>query len=167
MKRALLCILFAAACSSYADDINLQIQGSVYATTCSVSNDTKNKVVDMGAAPVSDYAASGASGPWVDFQLSLSDCPASITVVGARFDGEKAAFTASLFANQGTGTGIGLELRKGGNQNSTIMPGSQEFYSPDLQNNVVIPLTARYVRTQEALSPGTFQSIIQLTFTYR
>lgn len=166
MKRALLCILFAAACSSYADDINLQIQGSVYATTCSVSNDTKNKVVDMGAAPVSDYAASGASGPWVDFQLSLSDCPASIRMVGAKFDGEKAALTASLFANQGTGTGIGLELRKD-DQGATIMPGSQEYYVPDQQNNVVIPLTARYVRTQEALNPGTFQSIIQLTFTYR
>jgi minor fimbrial subunit len=120
----------------------------------------------MGKATSGQFRQVGATGEWVDFQMSLSNCPASITQVTSTFNGVADADAPNYFASTGTGTGVGLELSTG-DHSKTLSAGS-EIATPvnSSDGTVTLPLAARYVATTGNATAGTFTSVVQVTFTY-
>ncbi|XSF44170.1 fimbrial protein [Cronobacter dublinensis] len=79
-----------------------------------VDNGSKSASVEMGEATSGQFQQAGATGDWVDFELSLSQCPSSVTQVTSTFNGTADTDAPDYFASTGTGnrSGPGAEFRR-------------------------------------------------------
>ncbi|ELY3456298.1 type 1 fimbrial protein [Cronobacter sakazakii] len=169
MKKLLLLIMFAlGAHRALADDINLQVNGAIIASACDVESASKNKTVDMGIATADAFSQPSTYGPWVPFELSVMNCPVATMAVDATFSGELDPTNSTAYRSTGTGKGLALQLVDGKN-NMYMLPGGDKYTETvdEATHSATFQLRARYVRTTEPLVPGTFESAVQVTFTYR
>lgn len=167
MKKIMLLTLLGLMTSAHADDINLQITGHIYANTCVVDSASRNLTVDLGQATATSFKSVGDTGEWKEFSLKVSHCPSSLTLSNAFFYGQPDSVHPTKFANTGSAKGLALELAD--RQDNILI-------SPQASFNVVInksdhtaecPLAARYYATSTPVSAGTFNSVVQVTFTYQ
>ncbi|EKY3120156.1 type 1 fimbrial protein [Cronobacter turicensis] len=168
MKKGLLLMLVIVAAQAQADDINLQINGTITAGSCDVDAASKNKTVEMGQAVASDFSDTAVYGPWVPFELSVINCPATVTSVDAAFSGQLDAHNSTAYANTGTGHGVALQVVDSKNM-MYMLPGGDKSTEPveATTHSATFRMSARYVRTSSLFIPGTFESAVQVTFTYR
>ncbi|WP_024555132.1 fimbrial protein [Franconibacter helveticus 513] len=163
---ALLTLVFT--CPLLAVDITVQLTGSITASTCVVDAASQNKTVEMGEALTADYPDINDRGPWVPFTLDIKNCPESVTMVNATFNGETDPNGLNTFLNSGTGEGLGLQV-KNDKTSIYIMPNSSpliEMVDP-LEHSATYELSARYLRTSQTMKAGTFLSTLLVTFTYQ
>ncbi|EPP0953777.1 fimbrial protein [Cronobacter dublinensis] len=166
MKNILsLCLLFGIQ-YAHADSVMIHVTGNILGSTCMVDTDSRNMNVDMGEAMSGQFRKAGSTGEWVDFQLSLSHCPAAITQVTSTFRGTADTDTPTYFANQGSGDGVALELSTR-DHSQTLSSGDQTTTAVNAADGtVVVPLSARYVATTGNAKGGSFESVVEVTFTY-
>lgn len=167
MKKFLLLLIWAGVIhNACADSVAIRVTGNIVGATCMVDNGSKSASVEMGEATSGQFQQAGTTGDWVDFELSLSQCPSSVTQVTSTFNGTADADAPDYFASTGTGTGVGLELSSG-DHSKTLSAGSQ-LTTPvnSSDGTVTLPLAARYVATKGNATGGTFISTVQVTFTY-
>ncbi|EOI3443685.1 fimbrial protein [Cronobacter turicensis] len=164
MKKLLLLMLVIVAAQAQADDINLQINGTITAGSCDVDAASKNKTVEMGQAVASDFSY----GLWVPFELSVINCPANVTSVDAAFTGQLDTYVSTAYANTGTGRGVALQVADSKSM-MYMLPGGDKVTEPvdAMTHGATFTMRARYVRTSSLFVPGTFESAVQVTFTYR
>ncbi|WP_423739376.1 fimbrial protein [Cronobacter sakazakii] len=138
------------------------------ASACDVESASKNKTVDMGIATADAFSQPSTYGPWVPFELSVMNCPVATTAVDATFSGELDPTNSTAYRSTGTGKGLALQLVDGKN-NMYMLPGGDKYTETvdEATHSATFQLRARYVRTTEPLVPGTFESAVQVTFTYR
>ncbi|WP_105699868.1 fimbrial protein [Cronobacter dublinensis] len=162
--------LFIILCGIFhyasADSVAVLITGNITGSTCMVDSASKNLHVDMGEASAGTFRQAGATGEWIDFQLSLSRCPAAITQVTSTFNGTADADAPDYFANKGTGSGVALELST--RDHSNMLSAGSQLMTPvnSSDGTVAIPLSARYVATTGNAKGGSFESVVEVTFTY-
>ncbi|ALB66174.1 fimbrial protein [Cronobacter dublinensis] len=164
----LLCMLCAMGSAGVrADQVTLQVTGTIRGAGCEVDSASKNLQIALGDAPAGSFQQAGKTGDWINFSLSVINCPATTTTVTATFTGASAPTDTRYYANTGTGAGLALELSTG-DHSTTLRPGATLIkpVNPD-DHSAPFPLAARYVATGEKLVAGTFQSAIQVTFTYQ
>lgn len=169
MKRLFLATLLCmAACQTLADDITVQIQGAITANACDVDTGSKNKTVDMGKASASDFSQPHANGPWVPFELKIINCPASVSYVDAESAGQADTFDNRAYANTGTGGGVALLVLNNKN-GKYLLPGGATIpeWVDAASHSATFQLSAAYTRTNQAFTPGSFNSVMLVTFTYQ
>ncbi|EOC1299823.1 fimbrial protein [Cronobacter dublinensis] len=169
MKRLMMVMMLCmTAAQTFADDINVRIQGAITASACDVDTASLNKTVDMGEANARDYAQPYTNGPRVPFELKVINCPTTISSVDAVSSGLKDAYDNRAYTNTGTGSGIALQVfnTKDG---MFMLPGGAtitERVDP-ATHSATFQLAANYTRTSQGFAPGSFQSVMLVTFTYR
>lgn len=150
-----------------ADVIQLQMTGNIYANTCAVDSASQNLTVDLGQDSASNFRNIGDTGEWKDFDLTLSQCPATLTLVTAQFKGQADGSHPTKFANTGTAGGLALELA---DRQDKILIAPQASFSVSVNQSdhtADFPLSARYYATREPVTAGTFSATVQVTFTYQ
>ncbi|EPN9525812.1 fimbrial protein [Cronobacter malonaticus] len=167
-KLLLLMMLSITAAQALADDINLQINGAIIAGSCEVEAGSKNKTVEMGEALASDFSQPNIWGPKVPFELSVINCPATITTVEAAFNGPKDPHESTAYSNTGTGRGLALQII----ENKTgmyMLPDGDPATAPvdATTHSATWNFSARYIRTTDSFAAGSFDTAVQVTFTYR
>ena len=75
MKKLFLCVALGLISQAYADDIQVQMTGNIYANTCIVDSASKNLTVDFGQAASSQFKDGGDTGEWKTCSLTVTHCP--------------------------------------------------------------------------------------------
>ncbi|EML2065080.1 fimbrial protein [Enterobacter sp. SAT-E-asb] len=167
MKTLLTLLLLGVASQSLAEEIQLDIRGNIYANACQVDSASQNLTVNLGTANTGDFKDVGDTGQWKSFDLTLSKCPTTSVLATATFHGQPDSVHPTKFASTGTAKGLALELAD---------PQDQISLAPDASFSVMInqhyhtadfPLAARYYATSMPVTAGTFNSAVQVTFTYQ
>ncbi|WP_058911172.1 fimbrial protein [Entomohabitans teleogrylli] len=168
MKKYLL--LLITSCLSptiHAEAIEIQMTGNIFANTCSVDSASQDLSVDLGQDSAGNYKDVGDTGAWKDFDLTLSKCPSTTTLVTAQFKGQADSTHPTRFANTGTAGGLALEL---GDRQDRILLAPQASFSVLVNQDTHtadFPLSARYYCTSYPVTAGTFNATVQVTFTYQ
>ena len=167
IKKIVLFLTLSLMAHAYADEIQVQMTGNIYANTCIVDSASKNLTVDLGQAASSDFKDIGDTGPWKKFELHVTHCPKTLTLANAFFYGQADGAHPTRFANTGSAKGLALELADP--QDNILLAPQASFNVLINQNDhtATFPLAARYYATSMPVSAGTFSSVVQVTFTYQ
>ncbi|HCM9191603.1 MULTISPECIES: fimbrial protein [Enterobacter] len=160
-------LLALTSLSAGATDVTLNIEGNIYESTCQVDSASQNTVVDLGQAVATDFKNIGDTGPWKNFDLTLTNCPSTLTVATISVDGPRDTDHPFKFANSGTAKGVALELA---DRLDYIVLAPQARFSVVIDggtHTADFPMAARYYATAMPVTAGTFSSVVQATFTYQ
>ena len=143
------------------------ITGNIKAAPCEIdgANDTVsvNLGDDISAAVL---ATSGAFSPWVEFPLTLKNCPSTTTSVVATFSGTAADEGASLYKSTGSSRRVQIELQN--SQGANLGNGKSMTQSVNrATNEAKFNLRARAYSTNGGSTPGSIEGVLQVTFVYQ
>lgn len=148
------CYLFSATIK-YS---KITINGKVIARPCTII--PKNKAVDLG--DIFSYNMNPYSD-WVDFDITLKNCPDGTNTVSATFTGDFNS-QGNFYNNKGSAQNVGIQL-KFNDSNSFIKSGDTYSTNVDSGKNSIFKLSARAYKTGET-NTGTLQSNINITYTW-
>ncbi len=148
-------------------DASLTLTGKVVASPCTVDTDTVNKTVDLGTLQLWDVRTAGQGGEWQDFDLVLTNCPAGTTKVTATLSGTPAPQDATAWSNSGTSGNVALRIASR-DHSQTVAPGNSLAQNVNISTrSVSFPLSARMFTPQGNATAGTFQSVMNVDFTWQ
>ncbi len=145
----------------------------IQAGACVIPSDTR---VALGDQKRTAFTAHGATGPWVDFRIPVTGCPAALTAIeyGLRsvngFPPDPADSAKGVIAiAPGGATGIGIQLWD--NATGAYVPpyptrtGMRGFVPGTAAYDV--NLRARMYQTLPATQPGPVDAQVEITMMYR
>jgi type 1 fimbria pilin len=137
---------------------------TVSAGGCTVVN---NITVDMGTLSVSTFSGVGSSGVDVPFNIHLQQCYGAagrahfdFTPVYGFVDESKNVIALNDNDNAATGVGIQLQYNRAG------VEELGDYIHPITQGDNAIQLIARYVQTNEVVTPGRADSTLVFNVYY-
>jgi type 1 fimbria pilin len=147
-----------------------------YKPTCSVS--TKDVYVPLGAVPIRAFTGVGSASPEKRFSISL-DCAGGDaglerkihTTLTDHTNPANQADTLSLAPGSGA-SGIGIQVLNGSTvikygPDSSALGNINQWQAGSSGNGTFnIPLTARYVQTAPAITPGSANGLATFTMSY-
>ncbi|WP_222424515.1 fimbrial protein [Yersinia frederiksenii] len=133
---------------------------------------TPDVLVKLGTHDASELAGMGSFSAAVGFDIALNNCPAGINTITYQIDAItpilNAASSVVALDNSSTASGIGVQLLDGmGNPFPFAKPTQLMSYSGTTGGNYKIPLKARYYQTESRLNPGTANTMMSFTMTYK
>ncbi|MFY9997601.1 MAG: fimbrial protein [Leclercia sp.] len=160
-------LLMLASLSASATDVSLSIEGNIYDTACQVDSTSQDPVIDLGQAVASDFKGVGDTGQWKNFDITLSNCPQSLSVATIKLEGQRDTLHPFKFANTGSAKGLALELAD--RTDSIILAPESGFNAviDPVTHTADFPMAARYYASSTPVSAGEFTSVVQITFTYQ
>ncbi|HAT4516722.1 MULTISPECIES: fimbrial protein [Serratia] len=165
-KLALAGLLLLAMPTAQATS-KLVITGNIKAAPCEIDGANGTISVNLGddiSAAV--LATSGASSPWVEFPLTLKNCPSTTTSVVATFSGTAAEESASLYKSTGSSRRVQIELQN--NQGANLGNGKSMTQSVNqATHEAKFNLRARAYSTNGGSTPGSIDGALQVTFVYQ
>ena len=167
MKRYLIFLTLGLLANAYAEDIQIEMTGNIYANTCTVDSASQNLTVNLGKANTGDFKDVGDTGQWTSFDLTLSKCPTTAVLATATFHGQPDSIHPTKFASSGTAKGLALELADPQDQISLAPDASFSVLINQNNHTADFPLAARYYATSLPVTAGTFSSVVQVTFIYQ
>ncbi|CAI0802819.1 fimbrial protein [Serratia fonticola] len=165
ITRTLL-IIVAGIMSSAVQATDLNINGIVVASPCTVDTASVNQDVDFGQVRLNEMRAAGNASDWQSFEVKLVNCPPSTTSATVTFSGTPATADATLYDNAGTAVNAAVQLAQAANKTLVQGNGSSMTVSVDAQHNATYALAGRLMIFSDT-GPGTFSSIVQMAFTYQ
>lgn len=146
----------------------IHFQGQFIETTCTVETNNSNKnegTVQLGSWLVNTFTNVGEETDATPVNVSLSGCPATLGKARVTFEGTADATNTDLYkVSEATGVGIGLSADA--NSKNYFTPNS-EVEGITLQNNQGNKTYyARYVTTDDAVTPGAANADVTVTIQY-
>ncbi|MGA9618554.1 MAG: fimbrial protein [Serratia proteamaculans] len=144
----------------------LQISGNIKAGACEVDAANSNIQVNLGDnISAATLATSGSASGWIEFPVTLKNCPATTTSAKATFSGTGADENAGLYKSVGTSVRVQIELQ---NKNGDNLGNSKSMVQfVDRQSHEAkFNLRARAYSTHGGATPGTIEGAMQITFVY-
>ncbi|BEO43960.1 fimbrial protein FimG [Serratia marcescens] len=143
------------------------ITGNIKAAPCEIDSANGTVSVNLGddiSAAV--LATSGAFSPWVEFPLTLKNCPSTTTSVVATFSGTVAEESTSLYKSTGSSRRVQIELQN--NQGANLGNGKNMTQSVNqATHEAKFNLRARAYSTHGGSTPGSIEGVLQVTFVYQ
>lgn len=168
-KTQLCAVLFliGSGYSALAQAEAINIEGKVTASTCEVDASTVDKQVDLGTPSRWQLKTAGQGSEWRDFSLLLNQCPTGITKATVTFAGTPDDQDETAFKNAGEATNVALRLTNA-NHSTTYGNGSKMQTDIDTTTRKAsFPLSARIISPAGNASVGSFNSVINVDFTYQ
>lgn len=150
------------ACPAYAAEIN--IGGHVVASPCVVDIASQNQSVNFGQL-LRDRARRKCFRVEI-LRGELFKCPAGTTSVDVTFNGQPAVEDPTLYASTGTASNAAVQMVQDTNKAQVQGNGSSMNVPVDAQRKATFLLAGRVIVSDTTL-PGTFNSLVQMNFTYR
>lgn len=152
-----------------ADKITVNINATVIERSCTISNDSLSKKVDVPAADLK-YSRIGVPFAGKNFTISLEDCPENLTTASIVFRGDSDGSMANLLKNidstdaAARGVAFGLYDKEGKNinivQNKTTLPVDASLGTNNYE------FSAKYVKISGNYSPGKIVSVVDFELSY-
>lgn len=171
IRRDILCgmgILLAAFCLQ-AHDGRVYVSGTITDNTCSLSPDSENINVSMGAVSLRQFYRAGDGSAWQPFAIDLQNCGSTASGVTVSFSGTADSGNTALLAltaGDSGASGIGIALY---DQNKTLIPLGQESDVVTLtpgQASAHLQFYARYLADGGAVAPGNANASATFILAY-
>ncbi|MFT2797386.1 fimbrial protein [Serratia sp. N21D137] len=166
IKNALL-ITITGMMSSTLQATNLNINGTVVASSCNVDSGSVNQDVDFGPLRSSDLKDNGTATIWIPFTVRVTQCPISTNRVTATFSGTPSTDDITLFANSGTAGNVAVQIAQNADKSVVQGNGSSMTMNVDAQHNAVFDLASRIYSVHGNTTAGSFNSTVLINFTYQ
>lgn len=156
----------AAAGNARSDSTVINITGQIVPASCTVQ---PLPAVSLGDIRDVDMQDMGDTSSPVDFQLSLTACPSTITQVTASFAGTADETNSQLFKNTsgaGYATGLGVRLLDADHAGVAVPPGGSSQVGVS-NSSATFNLKALAVTTQAGPTAGDIDTSVTVTFTYQ
>ena len=145
---------------------------TIVTPTCSVDTGSKNIPVLFGKVPQSDFKGRGTTTAERNFNIRLN-CNAGVgtqNTVYLRMDAtpDPAGDAGVLRITQGgtsTATGVGIQVIDG--KKVPVKYGDDALVGPSKDGEYLLPYTARYFQTGNAVTPGQANGIATFTLDYK
>lgn len=143
------------------------ISGNIKAAPCEIDSANASVTVNLGDdISAATLATSGAFSPWVEFPLTLKNCPSTTTSVVATFSGTVAEESTSLYKSTGSSRRVQIELQD--NQGANLGNGKNMTQSVNqATHEAKFNLRARAYSTHGGSTPGSIDGALQVTFVYQ
>lgn len=156
-----------------AADGTVHLHATVTDTTCSVTNTTRDQIIDLGTISSVGFTGIGSETDRVPFSISLTDCPDSITSVGfttvGAVSGSADANDNTVYAldNTSTAQGVGVALYDSASGGKKIAPGTAAVATYPLSaGEGTIDLSASVSQTTETVTAGDFTAVTGFSIVY-
>ncbi|MCI1897073.1 MAG: type 1 fimbrial protein [Enterobacter sp.] len=164
LKIAFCLTLFSATAQA---EPTISVSGNVVASPCTIDTNTVNKTVDLGTVQRRDLQTAGEGAQWQDFDLLLTNCPTGTTKVTALLSGTLDAQDATAWKNSGTSTNMALRIASRDHATIYASGDSLEETVNISSRSASFPLSARMFTPQGNATAGTFQSVMNVDFTWQ
>ncbi|SAG26151.1 type 1 fimbrae adaptor subunit FimG [Enterobacter cloacae] len=168
LRPGLIITLFLSLFSVFVQaDPTVSVSGQVVASPCTVDTNTVNKTVDLGMLQRRDLVTAGSAGDWSDFDLVLTNCPSGTTSVTALLSGTADSQDTTAWKNNGTSGNLALRITS--RDHSVIYSaGNSLSRSVDVStNSVTFPLSARIFTPLGNATVGTYNTVMNVDFTWQ
>ena len=158
--------LLSVAC---AHDGRVYVSGTITDNTCTLSPDSENIDVEMGAVSNRQFAHAGDGANWQPFSINLENCGSTASGVTVSFSGTANSHHSDLLAltpgdSDATGVAIGFY-----DKDKAVIPLGDESASQPLssgQASVHLQFYARYIADGEVVAPGTANASATFVLAY-
>ncbi len=145
---------------------------TIITPSCSVDVGSRNISVQFGKVPQSDFRGRGSTTAERNFNIKLNCKPGmgAQSTVYLRMDAtpDPAGDAGVLRVTQGstgTTTGVGIQVIDG--QKVPVEYGEDALVGPSKDGDYVLPYTARYFQTGNAVTPGRADGTVTFTLEYK
>ncbi|CAD6551216.1 fimbrial protein [Paraburkholderia sabiae] len=157
-----------AAGPAFAADANLNFTGLIMQPSCSIDSASANQVVNLGSAPIMNFASVGSTTNATPFNVKLVSC-APGTVITMTVAGTMDT-VASVLQNTGTATQVGVQLLKASSVGATTgtpvtLNSAVAMGTVDSTYSMTIPFVAQFYELG-TLTPGSVVATATVNFTY-
>lgn len=146
---------------------NINITGQVVTSPCVVDTGTVSKVVDLGQESKQNLINAGDSGIWSDFDLLVRNCPVGTSSVTATFTGNADMQDLTAWRNSGTSYNVALRIASRDHATFYSVNSTMRANIDSSTHSAIFPLSARMFTPQGNSIVGTFQSVMNVDFTYQ
>ncbi|TNV10773.1 type 1 fimbrial protein [Buttiauxella sp. B2] len=140
--------------------------GSIIDAPCSISADTTDQTVELGAVGSATLENAGTSIP-VPFSIDLQNCEADAGTVQVTFNGVADATNPELLGLNGTAAGAGIAITDG--SGAALKLGTPSSAQTLTQGDNTLQFAA-YLQgasgSTTTITPGEFNSIANFSLTY-
>ncbi|ELY3731077.1 type 1 fimbrial protein [Cronobacter sakazakii] len=164
-KIAALLLMVGISSTVQANSI-ITMQGTVVPSACTVDTDTADKQVDLGSFYRSQLINAGQGGDWHDFSLLLKQCPEGTHSATVTFNGTPDSDDATAFKNSGEANSVALRLASADHYTTYSNGSTMEALIDDSTRTATFPLAARIFTPKGNAGSGSFNSVINVDFTY-
>ncbi|MGO4744699.1 fimbrial protein [Serratia quinivorans] len=165
-----LLLVAAGMMSSAVQATDLDINGIIVASACTVDSASVNQNVDFGQMRATDLKVAGSAGDWKSFAVKLTHCPASTSKATVTFTGTPSVDDATLYANSSAAAAaqnVAVQMVQDADRSVVQGNGSKMTANVDAQHSAIYNLAARLYSVQGNAVAGTFTSVVLLNFTYQ
>ncbi|MCB5947082.1 fimbrial protein [Enterobacter sp. TCD1-1] len=148
-------------------DTNINVTGQVIASPCVVDTGTVSKVVNLGEDTKQNLINAGDGGVWSDFDLLVQNCPAGTSSVTAKFTGNADTQDPTAWKNSGTSNNVALRIASRDHATTYSVNSTMQVNVDSSTRSSTFPLSARMFTPQGNSTAGTFQSVMNVDFTYQ
>jgi major type 1 subunit fimbrin (pilin) len=152
------------------------VQFNVVPPSCDITTDSANASVTLQPASVKAFTAIGTTANPKNFNINLVNCyklpVISMTLSGNANPDYAGAASKGVLASTGGATGVGVQLLN--NQTGTPVPialgtptGMGTVTGNGQSDSYAISLVAQYIKTTNAMTPGTVSASATFTLTYK
>lgn len=172
--------------ATLAADGTVHFRGEVIDSTCEVTSDTADQIVNIGRVAVTTFSGIDSTASVKDFHIRLEKCPATYTQAAVRFDGTEDKDTIGK-GYLAIGTPVNGEAGTDGEytgDNAAVAATGVAIKLFNLSDDTAIPLynnskyvtiadgkadmgfKAKFVQTLATVTPGTANADSQFTIEY-
>ncbi|MBL5825933.1 fimbrial protein [Serratia fonticola] len=159
---------FLAASNALAADGTINFTGEIIDSACTVA--TSNVAVDFGTVAASAFRSVGDTVSPKAFQISLTGCPAAVTVSGAtvRFDATPDATNPDLFSIGASSTAAGVGITLLDAKAKVVTPNSDSsVYTLTETGTNVMDFVAKLESTSSTITSGLISTTANFTIVYQ
>ncbi|MEJ5072675.1 fimbrial protein [Enterobacter ludwigii] len=175
MKKNLIAMAIAAtavlsASNAFAAAGQVNFTGEIVDAGCDVINTVSNPLqVALGQVAKSEFAATGDTAAATDFNIQLTNCPATVSTASIKFDGTALNGDSSMLQltqESGVATGVGIQLS---DASGMVLPLAEASSAYSLQTGAAmnsLKFTARYKSVAATVTPGPANSAATFSVLY-
>jgi len=161
---------FAVSASSFTADGTITFKGTITSAACTVTDPSSSGTggtVDFGTVSSDALKGAGTKAMPVGFNISLTDCPSTVTKASVVFDGVADSTNSKLLAldKSSTAKGFGIALYDK-NEAQIGVKEKSEAYTINTGDND-LAFNARLMSTSAAVTAGNFTSSADFTVNYQ
>ncbi|MEB6379020.1 fimbrial protein [Leclercia adecarboxylata] len=144
----------------------VEFSGEIVDVSCNVSSVNGGNKVDLGKWAISYFTGTSTETTKTPFNISVDNCPTSVTDVAVLLDGQKDATDPTLLAVTGGATGVGIKLYNGGASGSQINLGTVSASVPVTSGKATVPFFADYKSTGGSITSGDANGVANFLMVY-
>ena len=158
-------LIITLACSG-VQATELNITGDVLASACIVESSSANQEIDFEQLRSTDLKEAGSNTDWKPFTIKLVNCPVTTRQATVMFTGNPDRDDPTLYANNGTAKNIAVQLVTEADKTAVKGDKSKLTVPVTAEHSALFSLAGRLYSVKGNASSGTFNSLVQLSFTY-